>query len=971
MLGIFVMLSLALAGLMLVPGGASAEGMANMKVLVKNQKEENINSAHVYAINVHSGMEYDLSWSESEGWFEADVAPGTYQVFASSDGYISPAGPQMVYGLSDENEDVPQAIISLMKIDNQADVRIQVNDGPYMMDNGVEGAKVHLFPEDGGHLMMTTTPEGWANFSAPEGFTHVIVSYPGMLVYSDILNVSGTFTEYIELEDEPSGDIGSYRIMGLVKSDKTYVPGLEIHIWDVENDHMVPVQAAEDGAISIPLYSSIFHLLVEAEGYEPIWMENINLTGGDHYMRPVNNTFEMTPVAVEESKMTTIDLTGDNGIINPTITTKWTMDANSRLYGTSTVFGTPRMQVSGIFPTTDWMELSTQEIEDQAEAMTEFGPAWADTGYFFKVNNEAYMADVAAYDVILTGMEGDINEMGVNPVAVMSTDYTTELAYEDDDDLRIEITALLEGETVEIILPDDYEILGDFAEDEAVYPDGDSSRLMVYTTLEFNAKKEVRPVADLDFISSVDSYKVQDKWYIVKVGENVTLSAERSSDDVGEIVEYQWKNIPSTATIWIDEEEVAYTADLVKEMDEITIEFSENSDDYINISVQVVDSSGLMSAEVDYINILPDLQVPSITNFTLEKQIDIVGEEWELLSSPFMVEEDVAIQFNATATDNGEIVDYIWTFSDDSGSVNGKIITHTFSDPGVYEVSLTVMDAAGNKMEADNKTITISDETDPTSVIKPFDSDGYKVGEEFELNATQSGDPRTNSDDVTENLTYEWFWYAEGDEYKNQTSIGTGQVLTYSFDEPGIFKINLSVTDDSDNEGWSEKILIIYGVDLTVINFEFTDPEPTELKQDEKVKFSILIQNIGKIDAEGDFNIVLYRNEDDIKTKVVSGGLGAGEQFFWNGSFIPRKSGPAEWKVVVDPENVIDEDKTEDNEAIVPATIKETKRSWIDYWYVIPIVIIVLIIVYVAYMKFTRGLWGYEPIMEWWNKRNA
>lgn len=970
MLGIFVMLSLALAGLMLVPAGASAEGMANMKVLVKNQKEENINSALVNAVNVHSGVDYDLSWSESEGWFEADVPPGTYQVFASSEGYISPVEPQMVYGLSEDIEDVPQAIISLTKIDNQADVRIQVNDGPYMFDNGVEDAKVHLFPEDGGHLMMTTTPEGWANFSAPEGFIHVIISYPGMLVYSDIINVSGTFTDYIELDDEPSGDIGSYRIMGLVKNAKTYIPGLEVHIWDSVNGHMVPIQAAEDGAISVPLYSSIFHMLVEAEGYEPIWMENVNLTGGDHYLRPVNNTFKMTPVAVEESKMTTIDMTGVNGIINPTISTEWTMDANSMIYGTPTTFGAPRMQMSGYFPTADWKELTTSEIEDTESALAEFGPAWADTEYFLKVNNEAYSADISGYDVSLTGFEGDITEMGVNPVAIMSTDYTTELAMEEDDDLRIEITALLEGETIEVILPDNYEILGDFDEDEAIYPDGDTSRLMVYTTLEFNAKKEVRPVADLDFISSRDSYKVQDKWYIVKIFENVTFSAEGSYDDVGEIVEYQWIDIPSSARIWIDDENVTYSADLVKELDEITVEFTQNSAEYINISVQVIDSSGLMSKDVDYINVLPDSQAPSITNFTLSKQTDDFGEEWELLSAPFEAMEDTNIEFNATATDNGEIVDYIWTFSDDTGSVNGKIITHNFADPGVFDISLTVIDAAGNKMEAQNKTITISDETEPMSVIKPFDTEGYKVGEEFELNATQSYDPRT-TEDVDENLTYKWFWYGENDESANQTLIGTGMVISYTFDEPGVYKINLSVTDSADNEGWSEKILVISGIDLTVINFEFIDPDATELKQDEKVKVSVLIKNIGEIDAEDDFKIVFYRNEDDIKTETVSGGLGAGEDYYWNFSFTPKKSGAAEWKIIIDPDNVINEDNKEDNERIVPATIKETKGTIWDYWYVIPIIIVILIVVYVVYMKFTRGLWGYEPIMEWWNKRNS
>ncbi len=976
MLGIFMMLSLALSAFLILPESASAEGNVNLKVLVKNQKEENLNSAMVYALNVHTGTEYDLSWSESVGWFEADVPPGTYQVFASSKGYTSPQEPQMVYGISEENEDGPQIIIKLTRIGNRADVRIRVTDGPVPDDDSVADAKVHVFDGNGGHLMEMTTPMGWANFSAPTGNLHILIASEGMLVYSMNVMVNDThpYTKTVQLMDEPAGDVGSYRAMGIVKSGKVFVPGLEIHIWDQNNGHMVPVDTAEDGALSIPLYNSTFHILVEAEGYEPYWKASIDLNAGDHYYRPVNNTFSMKAIETMESKMTTIDLAAEDGIINPTITTVWTMDANSRIFGTPNPFGNPRMQVSGVFPSSDWLVLEASEVGAAETVLNEFGPAWMDTEYFFKVNDEAYQADLEAYDVTIEGLLGGITEAGVNPVATMSTDYTTELGYESDDDLRVEIYSLMDGETIEVILPDDYEILGEFDEDEAMNPDGNTSRLMVYQPIEFNAKKEVRPVADLDFISSMDSYKVDDKKYIVDLFKNLTLSAKGSSDPVGDIVEYHWMNIPSSARIWIEDENLSIS-EITNDLDEIVIQFTQNSNQFINITLQVIDSSGRNSEKVDYVNIMPDSAAPSFVNYTLSEEVETDGEvtEFELMSEPYTIDEDKLIEFNVTAEDNGEVVDYIWTFSDDSGSLNGQVVTKRFADPGNYNISLVLVDAVGNRKEVANKSITVNDITDPMAVIKPFDEgdEGIKIGDDIEFNGTQSYDPRS-VEDMTEGLEFEWFFYEEGDEYKNQTSMGTGDVIAFAFDEPGVFRINLTVTDSAGNMGWTERNIVINGVDLTVENMEFIKPDVNDLMEGESIKMSILIRNSGKVDMNESVDVIFYKNDEKkIKSHTIDGGLDAGEIYYWNFTFTPTYSGEIEFKVVVDPDNMIKEDTDDNNEIIRPATIKTEDSKLLDYWYVIPIIILILIAVYVVYMKYTRNMWGYEPIVEWWNKRNG
>lgn len=956
MLGIFMMLSLALAGLMIVPEGISAEESANLIVLVKDQKEKNLDSAMVNAVNVHTGMEYVLSWTGSE--FVADVIPGTYQIFASANGYISPMEAQMVMGISLENDDDPQIIIKLTEIDNSADVKIQVMDG----STEVEMADVHLFGADGVHLMMETSPKGWANFSTPNGDLHLLVMEEDMLVYSEIITVNNTYMDVITLEQEPAGDGGSYRIMGQVMNGTKLVGGLNVNLWDSVNNHMLPEVDTDDGALSIPLYDSVFHLLVEADGYEPLWVSDIDLTTSPYFYRPTGNVFEMFAIETEESWMTTIDLTGDDGFANPTIETVWTMDANSMIYGTPNAFGNPRMQASGSFYSAGWLTLDGTEVDEVESDLASFGPFWMTTGDFFQVNNEDFTAE-GDYTVALTGFEGDITEIGANPVATLSSDYTSALEMEDGDDIRVEVYSIFEHETLEIVLPDNYEILGSFGE-KAEFPDDNTSRLLVYEPLEFNAKKEVRPVADLDFVISKDSYKVDDMKYIVMKDVNVTLTAEGSYDMVGDIVEYHWMGIPANAMIWIDDELVSIDQ-MTLDMEEITIQLVANSADYLNITLQIVDSSGLESEDVDYILIMPDEQKPAVSDYTLSQEVD--EDEWELMSAPYKAPEDVNIKFNASASDNGEIVAYIWTFSDDSGSLNGQIVDKRFADPGVYEIQLTVKDAVGNEIVVENRTISINDTTKPMSVIKPFEVD-IKVGESFELNGTQSYDPRT-SGDVTENLTYAWSYYTETDD-GNQTTIGTGDVRDYSFTKPGTYRLVLNVTDKDGNFGVSEKTLVIYGVDLIVENVEFTKPKLEDLQDGEKTKMSVLIKNLGEVDCDTEFTIILTINGKEKKSETLES-LESGGFYYWNITWDKldlEGDKTYEFKVIVDSDAAVDEGTEDNNEMTLEAYVKD-KEPWFHWWMVV-IVVAILLVVYVVYMKYTRQQWGYEPIMEWWNKRN-
>ena len=98
-------------------------------------------------------------------------------------------------------------------------------------------------------------------------------------------------------------------------------------------------------------------------------------------------------------------------------------------------------------------------------------------------------------------------------------------------------------------------------------------------------------------------------------------------------------------------------------------------------------------------------KVPPTADFTFTPANPVVGEE---------------VTFNASkSVDDGQITDYIWTFGDGS-SATGREVTHTYREPGSYEVTLTVYDDDGlsdtvikrvNVSEAKGVTVNSTNQT--------------------------------------------------------------------------------------------------------------------------------------------------------------------------------------------------------------------------------------------------------------------
>lgn len=956
MLGIFMMLSLALTAILVMPPGSAEEGMATLKVVVKNQKMETLDEATVYCENVHTGASSDLYWNSEEGWFEADVVPGSYQIFASAEDHMG-HDSEVVYMLTEENDNVPHLII-LNEAGREAKVKVQVTY--HSDDEEVEGAQVNFFTDDGVHLKKMTDLKGWANFSVPVETLHMVVYADGMLTVSQnvIGDSMGPQIINVSMMEEPSTLEDSYRILGFVKSGNLFVPNLGIHLWDVDNGHILPIGSLDDGAISIPAYPSEFNLLIEADGYEAYLKKGIDLNT-ETYFQPVNKTFRMTEIENSEMKITTINMATVEKVSAPMAQTIWTMDANSRFYGSVNNFGNPRMQAAGEFYTSNWETVDEGETTAIQEELGKFGPAWINTDDFLKVNEFAYVYKEDSYTVSVEGLEGNSTDEGVNPAVTMSNSYVADedFEFESGDDMRVEILSVLPNEEVVIILPDNYEILGDFGE-SAVFPYMDSSNMIrVLEPLEFIAKKEESPVAQIQFVNYYDFYNEEGKEYFVNTNSNITLSGEGSSDPVGEIVEYIW-TIPDDASYVVEAGNL--TGNVDTEADTITLNFTKNSNKFFNVTLTVKDSSGEMS-DPAWILLMPDGAVPVVNNYTIW---DTEVEDFIMMDGgKYHIDEDADLEFNATnSTDNSKVVDYIWNFGDDSGTVNGDVVSHRFADPGLYEISLKLLDAVGNELELANRTIVVEDTTLPAPVIKPFPE--VAQGDIVEFNGTQSYDPRTTGNEYDAIVSYTWTFAYDGE---NRTL--SGDVVNYTFDIPGEYLINLTIEDDSDQVYWTEKILFVGGPDLGVRTVTFSDPDENHMNEKEKTHVTVVISNDGLYEAGGNWTIKVYDQDRIVKEQVITYIIEeAGGTYEFNFTFKLRQ-GEREIKVVLDTENTLPETNEDNNEYITTIDVESSPPVVQWWWFVIALAVV--IVVYVIFMKVTRDEWGYEVIMEWWKKRNA
>ncbi|MCF7875899.1 PKD domain-containing protein, partial [Candidatus Bipolaricaulota bacterium] len=162
--------------------------------------------------------------------------------------------------------------------------------------------------------------------------------------------------------------------------------------------------------------------------------------------------------------------------------------------------------------------------------------------------------------------------------------------------------------------------------------------------------------------------------------------------------------------------------------------------------------------------------------------------------SPSNPKTNQAVMFNSASSDpDGTIDDYSWTFDDDSTS-SSKNPTHTYTEPGTYEVELTVTD---NNGATDSTTRQVKVENRQPTAKFTYSPEQPKLGQQITFNAATSSDPDGKIE------TYKWDLTGDGETNK------TGSEVTYTYKEEGTYEVKLTVTDDyGDNSSTNQEITV-------------------------------------------------------------------------------------------------------------------------------------------------------------------
>jgi PKD repeat protein len=147
---------------------------------------------------------------------------------------------------------------------------------------------------------------------------------------------------------------------------------------------------------------------------------------------------------------------------------------------------------------------------------------------------------------------------------------------------------------------------------------------------------------------------------------------------------------------------------------------------------------------------------------------------------------NLTVVFNASASHDpdGSIANYTWTLGDGTG-LDGKDVTHTYSENGTYKTKLTVTDNGGKK-NSTSMEVTVTRMVTPVMNKQPVAV--IEIVSIVDRTVALSGADSKALQDKT--ITgYAWTF---GDE-----KTGTGVSVTHTYSANGTYLITLTVTDNT------------------------------------------------------------------------------------------------------------------------------------------------------------------------------
>lgn len=193
-------------------------------------------------------------------------------------------------------------------------------------------------------------------------------------------------------------------------------------------------------------------------------------------------------------------------------------------------------------------------------------------------------------------------------------------------------------------------------------------------------------------------------------------------------------------------------------------------------NVTVVDFNQLSDSKSIVITTTPQ-EIPS----ELEAPIALIRASETSGAAPFSVSFDGL----ASTGGSGEITEYLWNFKDDSKMQSGAIPVHSYSIPGTYYPTLTVVNSQGIH-HSSSVTIVVTDPVPENEIPKAYFTTTLIQLDDIlviEFDASSSLDPDGQI------INYTWRF--------GNSSFQSGSNVTHTFPVNKVTIISLTVTDDT------------------------------------------------------------------------------------------------------------------------------------------------------------------------------
>ncbi len=173
------------------------------------------------------------------------------------------------------------------------------------------------------------------------------------------------------------------------------------------------------------------------------------------------------------------------------------------------------------------------------------------------------------------------------------------------------------------------------------------------------------------------------------------------------------------------------------------------------------------------------------------------------IDGPRVVCMGKSIEFDGSSSSDpdGDTLKYYWSFGDEQPRQGRQKASHTFRNPGIHIVRLTVDDGRGYECSQSDTTISVRANRPP--VANAGASLACCVDERNYFDASGSIDPDGDK------LTYSWDF---GDGKK-----GTGEKTDHIYEKPGVYKVTLTVDDGSGTECSSSTSSFMVNVNIAPV----------------------------------------------------------------------------------------------------------------------------------------------------------